>query len=291
MATEVESESYTHGSNELSTTNRFADETGEETLQRLASKGAGFARPAAGGPRPSRPRPRDMEAMLRAERERAVFRHNPLHDFESMFWVATWILVCSDFLKEGKVPSEMSEEEWKKCILHHAEFGRILFGSHNRRFALMASAQSTEFLDRAQSLLDPIWDVFYDLENFRKELLREYDTVSNQRRDAKEVPFSEMASNKLYASLTALFNDDAEELRRDGKDLTINIHTRDEKRLKIQESVAQAPELEDGEDGDGHRDKRSRTSTTGSSFTTRASPAGPSAGTRSRTPRDRSGGQ
>ena len=281
MATEVERGCYTHGVLDWSRRSQLVTEDDAETLYGLDEEGESSTR----SHRWERPQPSEKAVLLQ------VFRHNPLHDFESMFWVAAWILVCSDFLKDGKAGSKMSDEEWQRRILYHGWFGRVLFGAHNKRDEIMAREQSMEFLKGAEGLLGAVWNVAYDLNVFRTDLLREYALADKQRRDAaQDSPFSSMASDRLYGSLATLLRTGATDLRRGGKDLIINTDTRHEKRMEIEDSIVRAFESgdqEDRKDGDEHRDKRSKTSGTASASSAALTSAGPSGGTRSRTPRER----
>ncbi|KIP04125.1 hypothetical protein PHLGIDRAFT_494333 [Phlebiopsis gigantea 11061_1 CR5-6] len=293
MATEVERNTYLHGATPSSRKNRAQVSGGSnaERLQWLApwdedpdsDATDGFGQPK--GPKP-RPRDREEEALEFARITGEAFHHNPLHDFESMFWVGAWILACSDFVREGKAPSAMSDEDWKVCVRRHAAFGQTLFGAENMRYEVFVSARS--FLQGAKGLLGPVYGVVYDLDVFRTELLNEYTAASIRHRDSsQEISFSSMVGVDLYISLIALFDGNALDLRKGDNDLTINVSTRDEKRLQMQEASKQEsePAASDDEEDGGPNAKRRKTGGAGSAT------SGPSRGTRSLASRNRSGGQ
>ena len=70
------------------------------------------------------------------------FRHNPIHDLESVFWVSIWILLCSEY--PWKPDSKMTEDQWKGYLIKHGQLAAKLFcDTDYRRDVMVANSIST----------------------------------------------------------------------------------------------------------------------------------------------------
>lgn len=60
------------------------------------------------------------------------FKHNPVHDLESMFWLALYVLLFSTFARNGAV----SEEAWT-AYMDHVHWMQNMFGNTEYRTQIM----------------------------------------------------------------------------------------------------------------------------------------------------------
>ena len=145
----------------------------------------------------------------------APFRHNPLHDLESVFWLALFILLCSTFVKDTSI----SDAQWQQYQTARRELARKLFSDREYRRIVMDSPD--RFLQDINALHPQIREIARKLEiNFGQVLVTRY------REAEKDIPpggieFS--VANDLYANFAVTLMDIEKSLR-GSKDLKIAVH-------------------------------------------------------------------
>ena len=138
-----------------------------------------------------------------------LFFHNHLHDLESLWWVAVWVVFYNHFSPSGdQFTLRDAEDQLKKA--------RILFppmvGSTTRRDAF----QGSELFKKACDLLHPNKkSVYLGLKILREQLIKHYNAVE------KELPLSirlEFSEDDIYDDFAGLFLN----LKEDSPDLMLD---------------------------------------------------------------------
>ena len=107
-----------------------------------------------GDPEPDVPPAIDLPEIPCTEE---FFRHNPLHDLESVFWVALWLVLCSEFAKNDPTKTE---EQWAGHMVAHGNFAADLFCDFNIRKDVMTSS-SQYFLSHMTNLLPQVQEISF----------------------------------------------------------------------------------------------------------------------------------
>jgi len=94
------------------------------------------------------------------ERPERIFLHNPLHDYESVWWIATWAL----FRCQPKSFESEESEDRRMCAMEE------IFGNHRTTVMVV----SGPFRNYKESLPDALHPLFDTLEVFRGVLTAAY---------------------------------------------------------------------------------------------------------------------
>lgn len=218
------------------------------------------------------------------------FKHNPLHDLESVIWVVIWLFACSEFVKTDPA---MSDEEWTRITKYHALLARRLF--REKLFRYNAMTTDTTLLDAFATTLPQLLKPAQELDAVRAALIKRFVTVQKQRRETgKQVPFEDMVNTDIHDIMFDSLEGVALNLT---DDLRIKVSTWAQQRKDMRESEEGEEEEEDEAQTTGTRrtsnamrdgavQSRKRTKTHRGQSATSAMPyslpSGPSGGTRSR---------
>ncbi|KIP01566.1 hypothetical protein PHLGIDRAFT_131208 [Phlebiopsis gigantea 11061_1 CR5-6] len=222
------------------------------------------------------------------------FKHNPLHDLESVIWVVIWLFACSEFVKTDPA---MSDEEWTRITIYYALLARRLF--REKLFRYNAMTTDTTLLDAFATTLPQLLKPAQELDAVRAALIKRFVTVQKQRRETgKQVPFEDMVNTDIHDIMFDSLEGVALNLT---DDLRIKVSTWAQQRKDMRESEEGEEEEEEEEEDeaqttgtrrtsnamrDGAVQPRKRTKTHRGQSATSAMPyslpSGPSGGTRSR---------
>lgn len=188
---------------------------------------------------------------------RNVFRHNPLHDLESVLWVSIWVTVCSTFIKNNP---KITDEEWGKYLERHSAFAAQLFGDPSFRRDAMSS--SLDFLDGFNGLIPELSWVALRLDDIKSKLLARYKAAEKRLNDPNYQIEFEAVAGKLHFKMVQVFGAISGALHK--KDLKIDVQMQTQKRKQIQETLITAhssPRLssEDPPDNDDRPRKAQKT--------------------------------
>lgn len=239
MATEVESQRYLYSKDydddesdeddeaintkkwvtEAKQRRTIAGETDAVAAGKVATAVAAAEVPAAPLEEPTIPLPRPD-----------IFKHNPLHDLESVFWVSVWIVVCSEFFKNNP---NFTDEQWQAYLDRHSEFAMLLFCDQSFRQSAISS--SLTFLSGFNGLLPQLGNTAHRLDQFRRRLLRRYKLAEKSLGEPEyQVEFPKVAG-KLHQKMIDLFDTSTKNLRK--KDLKINVQAQVRRRKHMQDSL------------------------------------------------------
>ena len=237
MALEVESQSYMY--NELtasehvqkSVDRRMAEERRDaiEAL-RLARRQAASAAKASTTSRSSTTAHSNIVIP---------FKHNPLHDLESVVWVVIWLFVCSEFVQED--PALLDADEWSRILKNHAGFATRLF--RQDIFRRNAMTTSTTLLNGFDTALPQVQQHAQALNAIRDALLKCFVAVDKQRkRTGEQVSFKNIVEFEIHHTIINALEDIS--LALSGDDLKINVSAWAEQRNKMRDAVVMPDDTE-----------------------------------------------
>lgn len=251
MSTEVECHDYLHrpNKNKASENDRgevdynawMTKSTNRWKAKPVKSEGpsAGNAADAGATSEPSASSKRMKMVQLP---RRNVFRHNPLHDLESVLWVSVWVTVCSTFVKNNL---QTTDEEWNRYLEHHGVFARQLFCDPSFRRSAMSS--SPNLLAGFVGLIPELSWVALQLDKIKTSLLTRYEEAEERLDDPDyQIGFGKIARN-LHNDMVELFDAIADELHDD--DLKIDVQAQTQKRKQMQNLIT-ARSSKDPQDSD-----------------------------------------
>ena len=105
---------------------------------------------------------------LRVERRtvpRRIFLYTPLHDYESIWWIATWVLLRCHPMSLTSEESDLLVQSRESPVL------RIFDDGTDREHAIMAPGVFLTLKESLPRILHPLFEI---LEVFREELVRVY---------------------------------------------------------------------------------------------------------------------
>lgn len=109
---------------------------------------------------------------------RPPFRHNPLHDLESLLWLALYIILCSDM---SRWDTSLSEQDWARYLLARRKLAANLFNNPTARLQTMMRSNTFQY-DLAQ--LHPLLRAICEqLNTYREYLVELYISAEARMRD------------------------------------------------------------------------------------------------------------
>ncbi|KIP06180.1 hypothetical protein PHLGIDRAFT_469946 [Phlebiopsis gigantea 11061_1 CR5-6] len=257
----------------------------EEESEALVASILLARRKASGAAKPPVP-PQDATSVH--DKISIPFKHNPLHDLESMIWVVIWLFVCSKFVKPTN--PKLSEDEWASILDSHAKFSKRLF--RDEGFRRDAMTTDGTLLDGFDTTLPQLLNPAKELDAVRVKLIAQFVAVHKQRKQTKaQVPFEDMISPDLHTTIIKFLERVALDLANADEDLAINVSAWAEQRKNMRDLVVDdAPTTSTRrtsnalQDGASQSRKRPKTHRGQSATAARpySLPSGPSGGTRLR---------
>ncbi|GJE98435.1 hypothetical protein PsYK624_146650 [Phanerochaete sordida] len=112
--------------------------------------------------------------IISAQTEPAVvskppFRYNFLHDMESTFWVAVWMLICVRFFRND---TSLSEGEWTAYMNRHAVIANNIFDTPGARLAILSSG--TAFMSYFDGALPQVVTLAEKLCDYRELIFQAF---------------------------------------------------------------------------------------------------------------------
>ncbi|GJE97411.1 hypothetical protein PsYK624_136280 [Phanerochaete sordida] len=127
-----------------------------------------------------------------------TFRYNPLHDMESIFWLALWMLICVTF--ERNDPS-ISEEKWAAYMKQHAIIANKIYDSGSTRITVLLSRKT--FKQHLGKALPQVRKVAKKLSRYRRLILTAFrkTETSPGRMDPTFDPKMYTKAMKIFAAI------------------------------------------------------------------------------------------
>ena len=218
MSLEVDSQSYIY--EELTAALQDEKESTRPTLKELMKakraelsalrQGRGVAQP------PNSPR----DATAARHTTSIPFKHNPLHDLESVLWVVIWLFVCSEFVKPDVDP-EIPDDVWAQIREDQGGFAKRLFREDGFRHKAMTT--STTLLGGFDTALPQLHRPAQDLDAARDALIKQFVAVHNKRKQTGEqVSFDDIIGSGIHAIMFKHFAEISVNLLRGGDSVKIN---------------------------------------------------------------------
>ncbi|KIP01539.1 hypothetical protein PHLGIDRAFT_17129, partial [Phlebiopsis gigantea 11061_1 CR5-6] len=129
-----------------------------------------------------------------ATRTPDVFKYNPLHDLESVWWVALYMLLCSTPYKDPK----MDQDAWEMHLRNHASLAADAFD--NIEFRGRAMASTGNIWPVLETLLPPFAAVGAKLEEIREHVVAAF---LNAEEDIPAIDFT--VANSVYGFILVTF--------------------------------------------------------------------------------------
>ena len=179
------------------------------------------------------------------------FKHNPLHDLESVLWVALFVLLCSTYVQDRSI----SEAEWQRYRDAHRELAKKLFCNQVYRYLAMSSPK--RLLQDLDSLHPRIGEIARKLViNFGQVLVTRYRRIEE---DLPEDGVRFSHASDLYSHFVTTFVDIAKSLK-GNKDLKIAVHCvtaqRDLVQHSLEQQVEKRPRSSDSEEAELSRSSK-----------------------------------
>ncbi|GJE97380.1 hypothetical protein PsYK624_135970 [Phanerochaete sordida] len=109
-----------------------------------------------------------VETIKESSPRRVGFRHNPLHDMESVLWVSYWMVLCTKLAR----PATCREAIWEQYMSKHAEVARKLFTEPESRSSVL---ETNDVLRGAfYELVPEVETICMKLDRFRRDLCAQY---------------------------------------------------------------------------------------------------------------------
>ena len=241
------------------------------------------------------PTPASPHAETSAHDDNTVtFKHNPLHDLESVVWVIIWLFVCSEFVKPSGKDNKSnvkSDHDWTQTLKRHAQFAKKLFRKETFRRDAMFS--SNILLSGFRTLLPQLREPAKALDSVREALVTEFVTAHKQRKQTGEqVPYEDMVESDIHATIIDFLLRTATYLARPGRNLKINVSAWAQQRKKLRDAISEdVPQQEASTTGtrrtldmiqEGQVLSNKRAKLHRAQSASAAQPTGPAAGTRAR---------
>lgn len=96
------------------------------------------------------------------------FKHNTLHDMESLLWVSFWMVLCTRLRR----PPHVDEVTWNACVREQSTLARTIFTDKQARFLLLT--HSSDFHLAFQKLYPQVVKILWKLDAFRVDLWAYY---------------------------------------------------------------------------------------------------------------------
>lgn len=177
----------------------------------------------------------DMDALLPAEEEGipiVPFRYNYIHDMESVFWVALWMLICIRFVRND---DNLSEAQWDEYMNRHRAIANKIYDDPRSREDVfnLENALRTEI----NGALPQVEDLVLILSIYRGLIVAAFQTAEKEPGNVC-VDFNE----QLYTTAIKIFDKLLTGLKE--KDLVICQKSADA-RKKVTRAVKTYPEQAD----------------------------------------------
>ena len=200
-------------------------------LSRAARNAKLLARQNATGDAKS-PIPKQSAAAVAHTKIAAVpFKHNPLHDLESIAWVVLWLFVCSKFVRTD---SDMPKDVWDETLENHARLATSLF--RDETFRRNAMTTRTTLLDGFATALPQLLKPIQDFDKLRIALVKQFTAVDRQRaRTGRQVSFEDMINGKIHHTMINFLEKTADFLI--DNDLKIDVSAWADQRNKMRNAV------------------------------------------------------
>ena len=144
----------------------------------------------------------------------AVWKHNPLHDLESVFWLALYLLFVGKLVSDGERVPEMLEEYTRR----HNALAVKLF--NDEKFRLVVMQSSTAFQNHLVSLHPGVDAIARHLDHMRSCLVTTFQTAE---KDLQGKTISYLDALDLYKEFDADLDKITDLLEGTGKDINIAI--------------------------------------------------------------------
>ncbi|GJE97361.1 hypothetical protein PsYK624_135770 [Phanerochaete sordida] len=115
--------------------------------------------------KPSKDESTSVQASM-DQKLKTVFRHNPLHDLESVFWLALYLLLCT--LLDLEKPLQTSDAEWAQYATAKDVLAADLF--HNAKKRIECITADTAFATMLSGLHPRVRKICESLEGIRAAL-------------------------------------------------------------------------------------------------------------------------
>lgn len=158
------------------------------------------------------------------------FRHNPLHDLESILWLALYMLLCSDLVKKD---SSITEEDWNQSMDAHGRLAAKFFT--DKEYRARALGGEVHFEESLDTLLPEAQSVMLKLNQMRGLIVTRYHDVE-QHLDKNSSIRSDVAADICPMIKEILWNV-TEYLRKNNFEIKVDGISR-QKRILNEELVA-----------------------------------------------------
>ena len=139
------------------------------------------------------PNPRDSPSPVTIPHLPIPFRHNPLHDMESIFWLSVWLPLR---LKLVENDPDISSKAWNQFMAAQGTLGDQLFRDQAFRGSVMANC----LVDHVADILPQVSTIVCILDDFRQALVDRFREVEKRIREpGYKIGFD--AADGLHSSL------------------------------------------------------------------------------------------
>lgn len=145
-------------------------------------------KPRSGGTEGSTRNPAPQPLDTKTNPQGAVFKHNPLHDLESVFWLAVFLVLCTILQR----PVDTPEDDWKEYIAAHDTLSALLF--HDKATRLRVVTQDWAFEEQLIGLHPRILAICEELDRVRSVLTEAYSRAES---DPSNLTFERIMSIEL----------------------------------------------------------------------------------------------
>ena len=160
------------------------------------------------------------------------FRHNPLHDLESIFWLALYLVVCPKLVRPED--SALTEDQWQKCMENSSVLASSFFNKPSERWRAFQS--KTSFKNKLTTPLVPeVHAIITQLETLRQLLYNRYHEVE---RDMTDTITDFGVAKGLYLHFITTFQNIAESLKHEPLKIRVNASTEQQDNIRTQVSTS-----------------------------------------------------